>query len=103
MLLEQEQLREEKKPIFLDNVHEYDLHVSSDTYTLYYSEGNQWSFGTQGQIALQIRDTGNEFKILGKSPVNRGKIDYDDMLYFNILTRIIFMDRTVELAEKINL
>jgi hypothetical protein len=89
-----------KKPIFLEDLHEYDVEIDKDVYTIYYSEGEQWSSSSQGKMIIQIKDTGNEFKITHGTPVVRNKIEYDVMLELSILMKVIFQDRTIEIAEK---
>lgn len=92
-----------KNPIFLDDLHEYDVEIKNNLYTLYYSIGEQWSSTCQGKMIIQIEDTGNEFKITHGTPVVRNKVEYDVMLAMSILTKIIFKDRRIEMAEKIKL
>jgi hypothetical protein len=92
-----------KKPIFVEGAHDYDVEINDNVYRLFYSEGEQWMLNTQGHIILQIKDTGSEYKILSSPPIVRKKIECDMLLELSILLRIIFQDRTIELAEKITI
>lgn len=92
-----------KKPIFVDDTHDYDLLVNNDNYTLFYSEGEQWTSNTRGKIAMEIVDTGNGFEIVEAKLSDVNHFDYSEMLFVSILTKIIFQNRKIELAEKIKL
>lgn len=92
-----------KKPIFVDDIHDYDLLVNNDNYTLFYSEGEQWTSNTRGKIAMEITDDGNGFYIVEPKLSDGNHFDYSEMLFVSILTKIIFQNRKIELAEKIKL
>jgi hypothetical protein len=92
-----------KNPIFVDDTHDYDLLIDNDVYTLFYSEGEQWSSNTRGKIAMEINDTGNGFEIIEGKPRTQNHFDYDEILFVSILTKIIFQNRKIELAEKIKI
>lgn len=88
----------EKQPIFVENVHEYDYSYNKEkrTHILYYSEGEQWTINYKGDIALEIKDTGNGLKI--KSLRKKNYLDYSEAVYLDILLRIIHKEYKIERA-----
>lgn len=90
----------EKQAIFEDGVHEYDYSYNEATreHILYYSQGEQWTDHCKGEIIMQIKDTGNELKIL--SLEKRNQLNYHEAVCLTILLRIIHRDYKFEIATK---
>ena len=87
-----------KKLIFVDGQYEYDLEVIDDTtYTLYYSNGEQWQSNIRGEIAFQCIDTGNGFKMTKTD--NKNMLDYSEAGYLYILLREIERCTKYEVAD----
>lgn len=71
-----------KYPIFFEGIHEYDLEVDDNLYTLYHNQADCWVADTRGTIAFQIKDTGNEitFKTDKKNMLN-----YSEAMYMYLI------------------
>lgn len=90
-----------KKEIFVDGENEHNITIEKQKkktiYTLFYSNGEQWSADVRGEIAMQVIDDGNELKITQKS---KNKLDYSEALYLSILFREIHSNYKFEQAIK---
>lgn len=85
----------EKIPIFIDRVHEHDIIVEDDKYTLYFSSNSIWASNVRGTICFEYKDTGNGVKFTQKK---KGNLDYSDLSYITIILRFIDK-RMYEFAE----
>lgn len=83
-----------KTPIFEDGKHEYDFEQKDNNYALYYSDNGEWTH--QGEIAFEIKDTGNEVKFKSRKPK---QLDYDEISQLHILLKFYFADTKIEKAH----
>ena len=72
-----------KKAIFFEEKHEHDLEIIDDTYTLYYSDNENWLPHIRKTIAMQMKNTGNGFQFNGQGKKNF--LGYDEAVYMYIL------------------
>jgi len=89
-----------KEQIFIDGEYDYDYAIVDDTkHTLYYSNAEHWSSHVKGQIAFQLEDDGNGFRILTKFS-EKNRIDYSESEYLYILLKLANSPRTYEIGTK---
>lgn len=72
-----------KKEILWENNYEYDLEVIDNVHTLYYANVESWQSDVRNTIALQLINTGNDFKVVGLSTKNR--LNYSEAVYMYII------------------
>jgi hypothetical protein len=88
-----------KNQIFVDGVYEYDYELVDDTkHTLYYAKTDQWTSHIRGEIAFQLKDDGNGFKIMTKF-ADKNRIDYSEVEYLRILLTLSNTPVTYEIAS----
>lgn len=72
-----------KKPIFFNGLHDYDLEIKDDVYTLYRSNEETWYPNVKGEVIMQMVNTGNGFKFTNQKKKNW--LEYDEAVYMYIL------------------
>lgn len=86
-----------KKPIFFNELHDYDLEIKDDVYTLYRSNESTWLESEQGKIIMQMVNTGNGFKFTNQKKKNW--LGYDEAVHMYILLAAE-KDYKLEMFEK---
>ena len=93
-----------KKPIFVDGVHEYDVEIKGDTYTLYHSNSAIWAENVKGKVTFEIENTGNSYIITQEK---KGKLDYSEFFELGLLMKFMKDDGvnqgTIQLGELTNI
>lgn len=69
--------------IIWEGTYEYDLEVVDNIHTLYYADVESWQSNVRNTIALQLINTGNDFKVVGLSIKNR--LNYSEAVHMYIL------------------
>lgn len=87
------------KKIFIDGEYDYDYEKVDCIHTLYYNNCEHWNEDTKGTIALQIIEN-NEGLKFSEEKIKRS-IDYSQALHLTILLKLINVNHTFEISNKI--
>ena len=87
-----------KKAIFLEGIHDYDLLLEGDTYSIFYSDNEAWHSHVRGELAFKIVNTGNGLKIVGKKKPKK-EFDYSEALLMYIILREEYRGYDIKTAE----
>ena len=91
------------KQIFVDGNHLYDYDLlEGKIYTLYYAKSDSWSSNYAGEIAFQIENDGNGYKILTELEKKK-RLNYSEAEYLYILLKLADSESTFEIGTKIPL
>ena len=85
-----------KKEIFWENEYQYDLEVLENIHTLYYANVESWQSNVRNTIALQLINTGNDFKVVGLN--NKNRLNYSEAVHMYIILAAE-KDYKVEIVE----
>ena len=91
-----------KKPIFVDEQHEYDYELElaeeGTLHTLSHSQSNSWNEHVKATMCMQILDDGNGFHMLNK--FNKKNFDYSEAEHLYILLTLCNSPAKYEIATK---
>ena len=72
-----------KKEILWNNEYQYDLEVVDNIHTLYYANVESWQNNVRNTIALQLINTGDDFKVVELNTKNR--LNYSEAVHMYII------------------